>query len=729
MKRRARAGRARAAAKITRTARALRIRLRTGSEVTFALKKGCILGITHVRQDKVPLRNPERPWRPVVTTPEGIHYAEFVLTGVKRLRGGGVRIEAEARGVRTLVREEQDEYLGDVLDLSAQHEVTSDRFAWILQPSALVLDEKEFSGFSFQYEYRSSDPKRKLYRLFDDATWEIGGRVAGNTLFCQGQCNPPLTSLRRNLNFTTACNYYGAEMKPMEMGPEQRVSFQRLPRIGTLQAFDFLCHRAGVLFGRFDPLEEVMSVIQKKKGEDCLHVVDELRRPMAARLRTHPKHILFHRTERAWPIEQYKNLWTRAYDMVHDELRARHGIRPSPVQPRVWLPQISGETAHFGATSVPRARFLYHLADNAVPLWADMGVREICAFSLWVTDYTVDRKLCKDDSGLHGALMVGSICNVRVHEVDPLWGGEKALAYFVDKAHRRGMQVQLWWASHLSRRAPIFTERPDFMLMARDGLPNGGGYGHQTIITADLANPDCADWIFGNLKAVHEATGFDGLFHDSYGNMTFLPVNYADQVRRGQQEAYARFVHRLQKTGVESFTVEGIGPWGVGHFGMDLLPAKRAPGSRFQNAFDWWIDHPDMVYRLNIGIGAKPWPGKARKAQEVAFRCMAAGGRFGFTEHEDGIEVWRGWLREQNRLHARLGPLFGRRTLLPQDRGVLWERENGDRLIFAFRSFVHRTDVDTDVCEVTADGEIPVQVRSGVLRAKPWRVYRLRGMG
>jgi hypothetical protein len=103
---------------------------------------------------------------------------------------------------------------------------------------------------------------RCLYRGLRAKAREIGGQVAGNTLLLQGQVNPPVTELRREHYFTTACNYYGAEMRGV-MGRPQRVSFQRLPRVGTLQAFDFMVHARGALLGRFDPLVEVLSVVQK----------------------------------------------------------------------------------------------------------------------------------------------------------------------------------------------------------------------------------------------------------------------------------------------------------------------------------------------------------------------------------------------------------------------------------------------------------------------------------
>jgi hypothetical protein len=354
-----------------------------------------------------------------------------------------------------------------------------------------------------------------------------------------------------------------------------------------------------------------------------------------------------------------------------------------------------------------------------------MGVREICCPSYWVCDYTVDRFLCKDQSGLQGGITVSGICCVRVHEIDPLWGGPGALRALVDAAHRHGMSVQLWWATHLSRRAPIFAEHPEFMVGSRDGQPGCGGIGHHVLIPMDLNNPECFAWELGKLKAVYEATGIDGFFHDSYGNYTFLPVNYRDEERRCQQEAYGRLVAELQKLGMKTFTVEGLGPWGVGHFGMQLLATESGRRGRYQNALDWWLGAEDMVYGLNVGIHQEPWPGREREAEQFAFRCLAYGGRFGFTGRADGLEMWTGWLRDQNRLHARLGALRGRRTLLADDGGVLWERGGGEQVLFAFREREFAVEKGKGVRLVTGDDETGLAPAGGVLRTEPWRVYRI----
>ena len=712
-------------ATITRDDDAVCVSWPNGCAIKFACDPaGDLQGIRDVTVNGIALRCPAKLWRPRFSTPQGVVYTRFTLVDAAPTSRGQVDVVCTAHGYRSGICEEQDEYLGDMVELSADDSPIEDEFTWCLRPAEQELDGRRFVGFSVQYRFRASDPARQLWRIFDDATWEIGGALAGNTLFLQGQLNPPVTKLTPDTFFTTACNYYGSEMKGL-MGPAQRVSFQRLPRMGTLQAFDFIAHDDGVLFGRFDPLVDVMSIVQTVPGEDVVHVLDELRRPLGNELATHPKLILFHATPEPLTDIAHRNLWCRAYDFVHDACRARHGIRPSPVMPRVWIPQI-GERYQIGSASGPRERLLYYLADETLAQWAQMGVREVCTHSLWVSDYTVDRLVRKEDSGWHGQLVVSGICSVRVHEIDPLWGGVEALGYFVNRAHELGMKVQVWYATHLSRRAPIFAERPDFMLMARDGLPNGGGFGKQVLITMDLANPDCFDWEFGKLKAVREATGIDGFFHDSYGNMTFLPSNYAG-ARIGQQEAYGRLMRKLQDLGMDSFTAEGIGPWAVGHFGMGLV-ADRPGGGRYQNALEWWLGQEDMIYRLNMGIGS-PFGDDPEAAAQFAFRCLAGGGRFGFTEHRNGLEHWDGWLRDLNRVHARIAPLNGIRSLLPEGRGALWQTKPGERLLFTFEAQAVPVAAGEQVHRVGPEQDEPVnsQTEGGnaAFDADPWTIYRI----
>ena len=132
-----------------------------------------------------------------------------------------------------------------------------------------------------------------------------------------------------------------------------------------------------------------------------------------------------------------------------------------------------------------------------------------------------------------------------------------------------------------------------------------------------------------------------------------------------------------------------------------------------------------MIYGLNMGIGIRPWSGKNPDPRQFAFRCLAAGGRIGFTGRHGQIETWRGWLRDLNRLHRRLLPIAGKRLLLPADRGILWEQDHGRRTLFVFRPFVYETGAKASAMEVRAQGDRPLAVEAGRLPVRPWRVYRI----
>ncbi|MCX5661625.1 MAG: hypothetical protein NTW19_18260 [Planctomycetota bacterium] len=717
---------------VTRDAASLRLSLPRGVSITVALEGDLVRGVRDVAASGVPLRNPRSLWRPVFFTAKGVQYTRLVLRETRTLDDGGVALVLDAVGAPVAIHEEHDEYLCDLFDLRMGDDPIVDRLEWEFRPCLRTFGGVTFAGFSYQYRFAAAPgSSRELYRLFDHATWEVGGAAAGNRLILQGQCNPPVADLTLDHYFTTACNYYGAEMRGA-MDPNARVSFQRLPRIGTIQPFDFLAHERGTLLGVFEPTEEILTLVQKNVGENCLHVLDEHRRPLGATFETRPKLMLFAlagercggcAAGRVSP-EPTKNLWWSVYEAVQDAARARFGIERSPVQPRIWIPQIGEDTATIQGRQMPRERFLYDLADNLVPVWADMGVKEICTHSMWVSDYTLDRFKTKQDTHLHGGLTVGSICNMRELKIDPLWGGPEALAYFTKACHAHGMQVQVWWATHMSRRADVYKENPSWMMLGRDGHANGGGFGRQSIITMNLNAPGCLDWVVSRFQELREKTGIDGIFHDSYGNMTFLPMNFNDPLRRGQQEAYEKLVVRLQKIGVKTFTVEGIGPFGVGHFGMNLLPPDfKMYGKGYQYALDWWLGHEDMIYGLNMGIGSKIWP-EQNHPEQFSFRAMASGGRFAFTQYEGGIEKWTGWLREQNRLHARISPIRGRRELLEEGRGVVWHTDAG-RLLFAYAGFELPLPAGTKVSRVEAESDVPVTPGPAGLGVEAWKVYRI----
>ena len=157
-----------------------------------------------------------------------------------------------------------------------------------------------------------------------------------------------------------------------------------------------------------------------------------------------------------------------------------------------------------------------------------------------------------------------------------------------------------------------------------------------------------------------------------------------------------------------------------------MLRPKNGKLSRdFQCALNWWIGHEDMVYGMNFGVGVKPWDGDDPNAQEFSFRCLANGGRFGFTQYTGFIETWKGWVRDQNLVHGQIIPLVGRRTILPNDQGVLWRKDDGEEILFSFRSFSHSLESRQSVARITAAGERSIKLSGDSFVTQPLSVYRL----
>jgi hypothetical protein len=88
------------------------------------------------------------------------------------------------------------------------------------------------------------------------------------------------------------------------------------------------------------------------------------------------------------------------------------------------------------------------------------------------------------------------------------------------------------------------------------------------------------------------------------------------------------------------------------------------------------------------------------------------------------VEMWSGWLKEMNQVHAQVAPLNGRRELLPEGNGILWRRENGESVLFGYKAFAYPAGDKVCVEEITAQGTSRVETEDGIFVAKAGRVYR-----
>ncbi len=677
------------------------------------------VGLGAVTVGGVPLRATTRPITIRLDTPDGYIYPTLILRGAAKLPDGGVRVQLAARGIHWDRGEYLDDYGQNVLWLEPYAESVEDDLALVLKPVTLAMGGRQWQGFSYAVEFAST--KREIHRLLVHATWEIGGRITGNTVLQQGQCNRPVYRGARETVFTTAClRTLGGH------GTPQGNSFQLGPRAGLLQGFDFQHAAAGTLFQYWPEFKPVSSLLESKAGEDTLHVIDEYRFDLGTAAATTPKWILF--SAGALAEHEARDLWWEAREFVYGGLCAAFGVTPTPVLPEAGMhyrARVAGESLRMSicGEEVDHAEVLYAVGDRLLPRLAAAGIRRFFPEVMSESDPTQIGMRRKLDDGPHGDLHCASVCATHRFFPSDYWGGITGWRYMAQKARALGIEIGAWFAPHFSPRAPIFQQHPEYRMIDVSGFPAAGGYGFQTLAVADW-NSGIYDWVLNDIRRWQEEGGLDYLFIDSYSNLGMLQVNYAARMRTNFA-AFARLLAEIQKSGVKAFTAESIIAFGASRFGLadlrgDLLEQDRSVAG--QNDYGWWHGEEDMAGNLCLGV----WPRKrsAEDLEHACFRTMAAGGYLMVDGLVDQMYDYPEWSVRLHHLGNQAQPFMtGPRRLLPGGAGIAWGTLPGGQLLWTFKDYELAADGGVHIEQL--DGQRLAALGHGPARLPAWGVYRL----
>lgn len=680
---------------------------------------GDFLGLGGVTVKGVTLRSRARPIQLRLDTPDGIFYPRLELRKVERDGDGTVRVGLRAHGVRWTRGEYADDYDQATVWLSDSAEPVADELDLILKPATLTLGGREWQGFSYAFEFSSE--ARQIHRLLVHGTWEVGGRITGNTVLSQGQCNMPVYQGDKETVFTTAC------LKTLDQyGSPQGNSFQLGPRGGLLQGFDFQVAQEGALLQYWPELDSISSLVESPVGSDLLHVVDEYRFPLAAKVTTPEKRVLFFSGSLA--EHEVHDLWWEArrecYGLVHKRFNITC-TAPAPEMGLKYQTRVADGRLlmNIGGLEVDSTEVPYAIAERVLPVLVEQGIKRFFPEVMSESDVTELGMRRKLDDGVHGDLHCSSVCSTHRFFPSEFWGGIKAWKAMADKAHALGMEIGAWLAPHLSPRAPVFVEHPEYRMTSVTGLPAGGGYGFQTIVVADWNTP-IADWLIADLKRWKEEGGLDYLFTDSVSNMGLVQANYSAKMRTNFA-ALGRLFSRIQGLGIPSLSVEGLSPWAYSRFGMadlrgDLMEQNRAVAG--QNDFGWWVEHMEMMDGLSFHCGARKR--SAEELEQLLFRSMAAGGYLCY-EHEYGIDhkICPWWSR-LNHILNQAQPHMKTRRVLPNHAGIVWH--DGDtRTVWAFKDVT--LDLPAEAKAEALEGHATRALKGGGTVTLPaWGVYRIR---
>ncbi|HEY3417060.1 MAG TPA: hypothetical protein VGM23_09275 [Armatimonadota bacterium] len=700
-----------------------------------------LLGLGAVTVGGVPIRTNAVPIRPDFSTPDGLHYQDFLWQGMEQ-EGDSIVLHSVALGRQEVFGEMMDEYSYN-LAFPRLREIQRDQLDWVLTPRELTLDTETYHGFSLGFRFSSEH--NEIHKVTTVATWEIGGHAAGNTVYHQAYSCQPVYEATVENHFSSTC------LKQLDLWNSWLGhSYQMLPRWGCIQPYDFQASAQGVLLGYWPDPHSVKSLLQKNPGEDVLFVLDEYDFALTKEIVTPAKHILFSPSPTAGesrPRHEVVNMWTRAMEHSTEIIRGFFGIKNCE-------PRLSGGPHYHGRNSVPREElangrqpdwlwqiedgkfyfllegekiesrdFLYWVGDTVLPRLQERGYQHVWFEPVHESDFTEGCFDFHAQTGWHSDLVVTSICGTRRYVPSQFYDGWRGWNYLAARAKDLGMSLGHWVGLHLTPRAPILQEHPDYLLQHVNTLGHGGGYSHQFISSINFCS-GARQWFLDDLRRWHDEGGLEWLFFDSWPNLGCSPLNYGGRMEP-MQWVLGEVLAELQQIGYDWFSFEGTSPFGVHQYGlwdpMADYSKHTSQGVLGQNDFGTWVGHEYMGFNQTLGPNINPQRERAT-IPEMSFRYAANRSLTLVVEDHNNRYPYSKGLDD---IYAALHPLMRQRYLLPNDQGVCWRAGNGQQALFAYQAFAYPLPAGAGAWQVHGKTETPVKCPGGVLTTQPWTAYRI----
>lgn len=405
------------------------------------------------------------------------------------------------------------------------------------------------------------------------------------------------------------------------------------------------------------------------------------------------------------------NEWTRVFDEVTSYYQKRYRIKPVKPLPIIWdqtdgAPGINLPPAYEKYKQTKKKpplteSWFYRYAEEVLPKLAQWGIKVI--YLLGGIESEGDHS---HDEYLPGSGSGGSLCAPWALEVSPALGGEEGLAYLCRKAHSLGMKIILWSTpAHLSNSSPLLRKHPEWLAWKADGTPEN--YGYRDITGVNLKR-GYLDYAIRQYEKIRKATGFDGVFQDSF--LTFgVLTDFSEEAPYPQLEDTLEMQRRLQEMGCSEIIIEGQGPFGLSALGFESLGIIK--GREY------------LLYRC-IGV-VFSW--EKEMEFESYYRALGSGGVMAppsIAQFEALPQQERERIIRANKDLEVVQEFMHRRCVLKDFSGVEWTSADGKtKVVFAFKGIEVKAK-GLRVYDVTAGRE--VSAVAGKVQLQPWHTYILR---
>lgn len=540
-------------------------------------------------------------------------------------------------------------------------EGSADEVRWWLWPHrAMMMD---LDGVGFGYAYQALSASRTLRGITDRTVWGLAGTATGLTVFTH--------------------QTYSASNR-FRLGPTGGPAGGGGKRFVHADPLDFQTGPEGSLVTWFDRpcfVDETTTGV-----ESGVRVWDEFHLPWGKTVQTSPKYVVF-------TPARGDNAWSAAREYVMGVCRQAYGIRSESPMPLVNVSTLQYDVRPEAKTELKR------IADQDLPELSRLGFKRLYLGPVWE----------------------GIVCGPDRIAVADRHGGEAALEYLCDAAHRANMQVIAWLApGHLWCNSSVFKAHPDWELRGRDGNPPTP-YCWPTLRGVDLTTP-YADEFLKRVRALRERTGLDGLWLDSYASFTHFIQTADPQFPMRQGEALWRIHGRLHQLGLVTY-VEGNACYGVKSVNFPWNGDPQQPV----------FADPVTLENCSPYTGPGSGPGTETKAaylaegdhyyRLLANKCCVFVYHDAFRKQPDALER----IGQANRDYNAAVDSMQRRVLLPDDQGVQWNCQGVAKVLFAFRSFDYRLSGLEAATDVTTGRRL--DGLAGALPAEKQHTYLLRVTG
>ena len=665
--------------------------------ITPEVQNGDLRSLGDIRVHDIPLRNTRVRFLPWFDSYAGEVFRRFQLQSIER-DGDDVTIRTTAVSDPDTVFQERRDSSGDVC-LKQRHwdaEPIRAEFDIHLRPARQHIDGRAFSGFTYWFAYRSQDAA--IHRILDRQTWELGGDTEDVTLLCRNLFDVPSKDLSNGGAFST-------------VGLDQSVGV--LPgnlwaRWSLMPAFDMQYGPAGVFVSWFDRVSLIRSVVESLAEEQWARYLDLHYFEQGHEVRTNPKTVLYCADE----LDDVDaiNLWTRVHDQERDKARRQFDM-PTEEAPRLAYGCELWRNYSFEDDYGP-----------GVEIAREFELDQIFIGPVWESGETFNqtlRGMLSDeaiDNTVLGKLAYNNKCTGLDIEVGESHGGVEGLKNLCDRAAAANIDVLAWMACHMSSRTSLASDpafgagyKPMFA-MKESGRHPDSGYTAECW-PLDLNNPAVYRKFRDGFMRIARDTGLKGFLWDSFSNLGWWQIDYRHGTMRPQFDKvcqiYSDFVnagHYLNVEAIVSFSSHSC----VGLHGGNVYAGHRLPFSYDTNFSLNYLDEDqrqgettDQIKRMLFG----------EKAVDELFRCLAhrRGPRFARRTLTEDRERWDEQaveaVKDTIRIYKAVRDRMQRRTVLKQDRGVLWEDGSDHAVLFAFHDMTWADEAtDAGTAQPVTDG-------------------------